>query len=84
MDSFEKQKQNAIKLFQREGPFSPSFSHIYAYGDVDLEFVFTIKKQMEDILQKTVMSPNVGNAIRFKTSPKPILLHIHSPGNGFL
>jgi len=80
--SFQDQLKSAIKILHKEGPFSSSFSHIYAYGIVDLQYIFSIKKQLTDILDKkdTVLERDQKEISSFKTQPKPILLHIHSPG----
>jgi ATP-dependent protease ClpP protease subunit len=80
MESFPSMLQYAIESFHKEGPYSNSFAHIYAYGEVDNQYVYQIQSQLEQILKRNDESSNKNNVQALQTTPKPIVLHIHSPG----
>jgi ATP-dependent protease ClpP protease subunit len=60
--------------------FGPSLTHIYFYSEVNEETVTLLRSQILEAAKGTQehFHPSSGNSVL--TSPKPIAVHVHSPG----
>lgn len=81
-ETYITRSKRVFETWADEDFFGPKAQHIYFYGDVDEASVQKLRSNLHKAAQQIVGNANGGNAALSKliSKPKPIVLHVHSPG----